>query len=382
MQWGGWGGRGFGNRGGCPGPNQIGFGQAKALGIAGHNMVAGNVNLYNRGRQPYPLRGAGFRLGGRVRSPLNGNLRCPSSIIPAGGSLKCGFLAQTSQPLAYNQFAPYYIPDIGNAQPCLGQQPYPIQPFYGAAGPSNSVSHANAMSSGAVAKGLADALSQAFGGPAYSEAISNAKSFNGDAYSFANSVADAVYGPAEANAAAASETANGVANANAKGSASTIGGPASVNTAAQGTAWNGIATANSLGNGQAWGGPAFVNNNAAALGRWGAQATAAGRGQAWGGPAVVTSGAASNAGQGPSQALNQAWAASNQAALAAGSAQAKTGAGPAQAKSQSGAIVSGGNGGVAAATDKAQAVSGFGPTDAQVRISSAALGRSWQGSAL
>jgi hypothetical protein len=109
-----------------------------------------------------------------------------------------------------------------------------------------------------------------------------------------------------------------------------------------------------------------VNGAAVAQGRWGAQANAAGRGQAWGGPAVTQSSASSDAIQGPSVATNQAMSASNQAALAAGNAQAKTGSGPAAAQSSSGAIVSGGNGGIAAATDRATALSGWGPSQAQV----------------
>lgn len=361
-----WGGGGRGG-GGCPSPSTIGFGKAKALGIVGKGLVAGNVLLFNKGPRPFAMRGAGFRLaGGNRLNPINGNLRCPNTLIPAGGSLNCGFLAHAQNPLAYNAFAPYFIPDIGGASPCFCQQPFPVQPFYGAGGPSRSVSNAQAVTQSGVAKGLAEALSQAWGGPAYSEAVSNAKSFNGDAYGLADAVADAVYGPAEANAASTAETQFGAANANSKAAASSIGGPATANGLARGTAWNGAATANSLANGQAWGGPAFVNNAAIAQGRWGAQSNAAGRGQAWGGPAVTQSSASSDALQGPSLASNQAQSASNQAALAAGSAQAKTGSGPAAAKSSSGAIVSGGNGGIAAATDRADALSGFGPAQAQV----------------
>jgi hypothetical protein len=352
---------------GCPNPSTIGFGKAKALGIVGKGMVAGNVLMFNKGPRPFAMRGAGFRLGGGGRlNPINGNLRCPKTLIPAGGSLNCGFLAQAQNPLAYNAFAPYFIPDIGGASPCFGNQPYPVQPFYGAGGPSQSVSNAQAVTQSGVAKGMAEALSQAWGGPAYSEAISNAKSFNGDAFGLADAVADSVYGPAEANAASTAETQFGNANAASNAAASAIGGPATANGIARGTAWNGAAAANSLASGQAWGGPAFVNGAAIAQGRWGAQANAAGRGRAWGGPAVTQSSASSDAIQGPSVATNQATSASNQAALAAGNAQAKTGSGPAAAKSSSGAIVSGGNGGIAAATDRATALSGWGPSQAQV----------------
>eukprot|EP00878_Enallax_costatus_P035864 GHUV01040105.1.p1 GENE.GHUV01040105.1~~GHUV01040105.1.p1 ORF type:complete len:221 (-),score=57.07 GHUV01040105.1:40-702(-) len=168
LQWnrGGWGGgrsdaaawanAGSWNGGGCPGPNQIGFGGGKFLAIPAHKLIAGNVQLYNRGRQPFRLRGAGFRIGGpRAWSPLSGDLRCPDTLIPAGGSLQCGFLANTPNPLNYNMFNPYFVPQGGFGGPCNAPRGFPIVPYYGS-GPSSSVSNANAVTGSGQAKGLAE----------------------------------------------------------------------------------------------------------------------------------------------------------------------------------------------------------------------------------
>ncbi|KAF6252050.1 hypothetical protein COO60DRAFT_560611 [Scenedesmus sp. NREL 46B-D3] len=331
-------------------PNGISFGGYKAFMIPQHNLIAGNIQVYNRGRNTLNMRAAGFHLGptkaARHLNTIKGGLRCPKQVIPAGGSLTCGFVAPASQPFAYGSFMPYVFP-VDAQVPCFCPQQLPIVPIkaaasaQAAANPSAPPTFKNAQASS-----MATALAQAWStGPALSvPAVPRWPAWKGNPTAFANQMCSlwfttglAASGPASSSATSNAESHNG--DAAAETDVIAEGTISDATATANSVAHNGAAAANSNAAAKSTNGPAAVDNKASATGAYGAKATGSGQAVARGGPAISQSGANAVTKCGPAFAGNKAGALSNQAAIAAGWANAGSGCGPASAVSDTTAVV-------------------------------------------
>lgn len=355
----------------CPGG--ISFGGYKAFMMPQHRLIAGNIQVYNRGNSPFHMRAAGFHLGPtpafRHLNTLKGGLRCPKQFIPAGGALTCGFVAPATQPFAYNTFMPYVFP-VEAQVPCFCPRQLPIVPISSAAATAAATAAANPSAppkfNNAQATAMATSLAQAWStGPAVTfPAVPRWPAWNGNPTAFANNMCSiwftnaalANLGPASSSAISNAESFNG--NAAAEADVLAQGTISDAKGSANSVAHNGAAAANSNTAAKSLGGPAAANNQASAAGAFGAKATGSGQAVALGGPAISQSGANAVTKCGPAFAGNQAGALSNQAAIAAGVANAGSGCGPATAISGTSAVVVPVRGifvGPALASDKARA---------------------------
>ncbi|KAF6253632.1 hypothetical protein COO60DRAFT_403293 [Scenedesmus sp. NREL 46B-D3] len=347
-------------------PDGISFGDYKAFQIPQHDLIAGSIQVYNRGRNPLNLRATGFHLRPTKRNlnKIKGGMRCPKQVIPAGGSLTCGFVAPARKPAAYDTFMPYVFP-VNAKIPCFCPQQLPIKPIKAAA-TAQAVAKSSAIPSfkNAQASSMATALAQAWstGSVLSVPAVPRWPAWNGNPTAFANQMCNKWFtvglansGPASSSATSNAESYNGDAAAEtdviAEGTISDATGTANS------VAYNGAAAANSNAAAKSTNGPAAADNKASATGAYGAKATGSGQAVARGGPAISQSGANAVTKCGPAFAGNKAGALSNQAAIAAGWANAGSGCGPASAVSDTTAVVlpKGGFSGPALASDKATA---------------------------
>lgn len=293
----------------CSGFNGLGFGATQALALPAHNLVLGQVTLRNNGPQPFGFQSCGVRLAGP--SPLDCNLRCPQNLVPAGGVLQCGFIAQAPQPQSFTGFQPFFVPQSSGGQ-CLHQQPFSVRPHFS---PAAASAQADAFSNAGVAQAFANACAQAFGAT-YSDALSKATAWQGDAFSLANAIANSVFGSSAANSQAAAQS------------------------------WGGAASAQGSANSNSGFGAAQAHNTASALSNQAAFAAGSAQAQTGFGPASAGS---------ASQAVQTGFAG---IASAVDKAAAFSGNGPAQASSQASALNAGAGPAVASATSSA--VSGIG----------------------
>jgi hypothetical protein len=65
----------------------VGIGNAQAVALPGQNLIMGQVQLRNNGPNPFAFQSCGVKLAG-PSGPLDCNLRCPQTFVPAGGSLQ------------------------------------------------------------------------------------------------------------------------------------------------------------------------------------------------------------------------------------------------------------------------------------------------------
>lgn len=246
----------------CSGVGGIGIGNAQALFMPGHNLVMGQVQLRNSGPRPFGFQSGGVKLAGPA-GPLDCNLRCPQAVVPAGGSLQCGFVAQAPRP--YTTFRPFLVPQAANGQ-CFAAQPFAVRPKVAPIAPATAGANSNAFTNAGVAQAFADACAQAFGA-SFSDALSKATSWNGDAYSLANAVASSVFGPAVANSQSNAQAFNGVASAQGNAVAQTAFGPALANSASNAlqAGWNGVALAADKALAASGNGPAAASSQANAV---------------------------------------------------------------------------------------------------------------------
>lgn len=72
----------------CAGLRDIGFStSSKALSLPVNGLIMGQVQIHNRGYQPFEFETPGFRLSG-VAGNMDGMMKCPQQEVPAGGSLQ------------------------------------------------------------------------------------------------------------------------------------------------------------------------------------------------------------------------------------------------------------------------------------------------------
>ena len=283
-------------------------------------FIGGTCTIRNNRGKPHSLNGGAFGLAGPTR--VRGALRCPQPIVPAGGSLRCGFVAPLENAGAFTSFTPLF----DGAR----QRVFPVVPV---AGPVPAAT--------AVAQATATAVGKAFGPAASSNALAVANAQALAPAAIADKVCSALFGAAFANSEA-------IARQSGWGDA--IAASSSLATA---TGWSG-AGAQSRGSAIAQWGAALGRADAAALGGLGGAAAGAGAfGRSEGGPAGAISSATANPTAGPAKADSGAVAIAPRGPADAKSVGvAITGAGHADAKSGAKSI----SGGPGSADSKAVAV--------------------------
>lgn len=72
----------------CAGLRDIGFStSSKALSLPVNGLIMGQVQIHNRGYEPFEFETPGFRLSG-VAGNMDGMMKCPQQEVPAGGSMQ------------------------------------------------------------------------------------------------------------------------------------------------------------------------------------------------------------------------------------------------------------------------------------------------------